>query len=435
MRNFLWFVLVCFTLRVTAQNDEGQLEKLLYTLPDVQFKKYSKPGDPYLKYELKIRQPLDHAHLEKGYFFQSAVLTHKGFSRPVVMETEGYEMHYGGNEIEKILDANNLNIEHRYFGNSKPDSLQWEYLTFEQVVADLHHVNQLFRNIYRTKWISTGISRGGQTAIYYKRFYPDDVEVAIPYVAPVPNSLADKRIYHFLDTIGSAGCRMKIFNVQKFLLEHEGEAIDKLKWYAKGKGLTFDYFGSLGKAFEMWVLEYPFAFWQIGYTPCEKIPVNKSVDDYLEHLIIGVGGIEFLSDKSINDWVAHHYMARAQMGYYSYDLSRFRKHLRYFKGENPSAALVPTSLPNKPFDSTFTQGVLRWLDEKGNNILYIYGSSDTWSAARVIVSGNVNSKSFLISGANHFEARVKKMPREMQIDFAESLKKMLDINVDLTKLK
>ena len=123
------------------------------------------------------------------------------------------------------------------------------------------------------------------------------------------------------------------------------------------------------------------------------------------------------------------------MGYYSYDLSRFKKQLRYFKGENPSATLVPASLPNKPFDSTFSKGVLRWLDEKGNNILYIYGSSDTWSAARVIVSRNVNSRSFLIPGANHYEARIKKMPRDMQVDFAESLKKMLDIHVDLTRLK
>ena len=227
----------------------------------------------------------------------------------------------------------------------------------------------------------------------------------------------------------------KIFNVQKFLLEHESEAVEKLKWYAKGKELTFDYFGSLAKAFEMWVLEYPFAFWQIGYISCEKIPVNKSVDDYLDHVISGVGGIEFISDKMINAWVAHHYMARTQMGYYGYDLSRFKKYLRYYKGDNPSATLVPTSLPNKTFDSTFTHGVTRWLEEKGNNILYIYGSTDTWSACRVIVSEKVNSKSFLIPGANHFEARVKKMPPQMQADFAASLRQILDMNVDLTVLK
>lgn len=435
MRFMFSLALLCLFSPARAQNEEGELENVLYNLPDVQFKRYSKPQDKYFKYVLRIKQPLDHVHPEKGFFYQSAVLTHKGFDKPTVMETEGYEMSYGGNEIEKLLDANNINVEHRYFGSSKPDSLQWEYLTYEQVTADLHHVNQLFRTIYKNKWISTGVSRGGQTAIYYKSMYPDDIDLVVPYVAPLPNSLEDKRIYHFLDTIGTADCRMKIFNVQRFLLEHEAEAVTKLKWYAKGKDLTFDYFGSLEKAFEYWVLEYPFSFWQIGSTPCDKIPTNRSVDDYLDHLISGVGGIEFIADKSINEWAAHHYMARAQTGYYGYDLRRFRKYLRYVKGENPSATLVPTAIPYKPFDSSFIQRLYHWLDDRGDNILYIYGSRDTWSACRAPVSSKVNAISYLIPNANHYQARVRSMPLEMQKDFAQSIKRMININADLNALK
>lgn len=435
MKYIFFFPFFCLFTQLRAQTEEIALEKALYDLPNVQFKKYSKPQDKYLKYELAIKQPLDHLHPEKGFFYQSAVLTHKGFLNPTVMETEGYERKYGGNEIEKMLDANNINVEHRYFGTSKPDSLQWQYLTFEQVTADLHYINQLFRTIYKSKWISMGISRGGQTAIYYKCFYPNDVDLTVPYVAPLPNSLEDKRIYRFLDTVGTENCRNKIFNVQRFLLEHEDEAVNKLKWYLKNKNLTFTYFGSLEKAFEYWILEYPFSFWQIGYTPCEKIPANGSVDDYLEHLLTGVGGIEFLSDKSINEWAAHGYMARTQMGYYGYDLSRFRKYLHHIHGDNPSAAFVPQSLPYKPFNGSFTQRVSQWLEEKGNNILYIYGGTDTWSACRVIVSENVNSKSYVIPNANHYQARVKNMPAQMRKDFAESISNILNITADLNALK
>jgi hypothetical protein len=351
------------------------------------------------------------------------------------MDTEGYEMHYSGNEMEKILHANNINIEHRYFGTSMPDSLQWEYLTYEQVMADLHHINQVFRSIYKNKWISTGISRGGQTAIYYKWFYPEDVDLAVPYVAPIPNSLEDKRIYHFLDTIGTPDCRKKIFEVQRFLLQHEREAVDKLKWYAKGKGFTFAHFGSLEKAFEFMVLEYPFSFWQIGSVTCEQIPVTGSVDVYLDHLLTGVGGIEFVSDKSVKEWAAHHYMARAQSGYYGYDLDRFRKYLKHIKGENPSATLLPAAIPVRPFDSSFTQNVHQWLEEKGNNIIYINGSIDTWAACRVLVSDKVNSKSYLIPNANHYKARVKNMPPAMQQDFALTLRTFLHSPVDLNALK
>jgi hypothetical protein len=435
MKLIFSLVFACLCTQLNAQSDEIELEKALFDLPGVQFKKYSKPQDKYLKYVLSIKQPLDHWNPGKGSFYQTVILTHKGFTRPTVMETEGYEGRYNGNELEKMLDANNINIEHRYFGSSRPDSLQWQYLTFEQATADLHHINQLFRTIYKNKWISTGISRGGQTAIYYKSFYPDDVDLAVPYVAPIPNSLEDKRIYYFLDTIGSPECRKKIFDVQQFLLEHEKEAVGKLNWYAKGKGLTFTYFGSLEKAFEMYVLEYPFSFWQIGFTPCEKIPVNKNVDDYLDHLLTGVGGIEFMADKSINQWTAHSYMAKTQQGYYGYDLTRYKKYLHYVSGENPSGALVPDSIPYKPYDSSFTLKIIRWLETKGNDILYIYGSIDTWTACMVIPSSEVNAKSFIIPGANHFVARVKNMPVEMQKAFAASIRQMIGLDADPGALK
>ncbi len=130
MKFILFIALFCLFTQIRAQTEEAELEKVLYNLPDVQFKKHSKPQDKYLKYVLTIKQPLDHIHPEKGFFYQSAVLTHKGFNNPTVMETEGYEMSFEGNEIERILDANNINVEHRYFGTSKPDSLQWNYLTF-----------------------------------------------------------------------------------------------------------------------------------------------------------------------------------------------------------------------------------------------------------------------------------------------------------------
>jgi hypothetical protein len=434
MKFIFSFVLLCSFIQASTQDEKRELEKLLFNMPDVQFKLYSKPEEKHLKYRLTIRQPLDHQHPEKGYFYQSAVLTHKGFNRPTVMETEGYEVQLGGNEIEAMLNANNINIEHRYFGDSKPDTLQWEYLTFEQVTADLHRINTLFRTLYKNKWVSTGISRGGLMSIYYKCFYPNDVDLTVPYVAPLTNALEDKRIYHFLDTIGTADCRARIFNVQRFLLEHETEAVARLRWYAKGKGLTFDYFGSLEKAFEYWILEYPFSFWQLSTMTCEQIPTKNSVDDFLEHTI-RVGGIQYLADKYINQWAANGYTATTQMGYYGYDLSRFKKYLRHIKGQNPSAAFVPKSIPAKQFDPGFTQYVSRWLDEKGNNLLYIYGSRDTWSACRVIVSDKVNAKSFLIPDANHFEARVKNMPPHMQAQFVTVVKKMLDVDVNLDALK
>ncbi|GAA4345378.1 S28 family serine protease [Flaviaesturariibacter amylovorans] len=435
MKFLLSLFLLCFLLPAQAQGDDAALERALFDLPGVQFQRYADPKDGRTKFILQVKQPLDHQHPERGHFYQKVVLTHKGFALPTVMETEGYEGRNSGNEIEKLLGANNLNVEFRYFGTSRPDSLQWQYLTIEQAVADLHHIRTLFARLYPNQWVTTGISRGGQTAIYYKRFYPDDVSLAIPYVAAIPNGPQDPRIYTFLDTVGTPECRRKLFEVQKFLLQHQDAAVNKLKWYAKGKGLTFTHFGSLEKAFEMYVLEYPFSFWQIGFTPCEAIPTNRNVDDYLDHLLTGVGGIEFMADKSINQWAAHSYMARTQQGYYGYDLARYRKYLRHVKGPNPSGALVPDSLPNTPYDPDFTAGVLHWLETQGNGLLYIYGSTDTWSGPRVIPSAAVNAKSFLIPGANHYVARVKAMSPAMQQEFADAITRMTGLPVNLGALK
>jgi hypothetical protein len=47
----------------------------------------------------------------------------------------------------------------------------------------------------------------------------------------------------------------------------------------------------------------------------------------------------------------------------------------------------------------------------------------------------VNAKSFLLPGADHFEARVKNMPVEMKSEFAASVKKMLGIDANLDALK
>lgn len=82
---------------------------------------------------------LDHSHPSKGFFQQKVFLLHKGFDRLTVMNTAGY----GRNrpfplELTILLDANQIDVEHRFFGDSKPDSLVYDYLNFEQVTADLH---------------------------------------------------------------------------------------------------------------------------------------------------------------------------------------------------------------------------------------------------------------------------------------------------------
>lgn len=419
-------------LNSIGQSDKLLLERELYNLPDVSFTDVSKSGDQYLTYDLRVKQPLDHQDPERGSFYQWVQLRHRGFSNPTVIETHGYQMSTSKNEVEQILDANNIGVEYRFFGKSVPDSMQWQYLTIEQATADLHAVNQLLNQIYKGKWISTGISKGGQTTLFYRYFYPEDVDVSIPYVAPIDNALEDTRIYTFLDTIGKPECRQKIFNFQEFLLTNEDKAIEKLKWYSKGAGLKFSYTGNIGKAYEFAVLEYSFSFWQWGRS-CDSIPTNHSLDDYLDELL-KTSNISFFSDADMDKYAPHYYQSATQTGYYGYNIAPFKKYIKHFTS-NPSAIFPPKVANAKPSTGVLNEKLQEWLKNKGNHILYIYGGIDTWSAARVMVSGQVNSKSFLIPGANHGSARIKNLPEGMNQEFTSKIKSWTGLDAKTEVLK
>jgi len=119
-------MILCFCLNAAfGQTEDAIMDAALARLPDVRVLTKTINYSPYkLEYQLSIRQPVDHSNPAKGYFYQQLHLIHRGFSRPVVMETQGYTGRSNGNELEKLLDCNNLDVEFRYLNLSKPDSLR-----------------------------------------------------------------------------------------------------------------------------------------------------------------------------------------------------------------------------------------------------------------------------------------------------------------------
>jgi hypothetical protein len=172
-----------------------------------------------------LPQPLDHKNPAVGHFRQRVFVGHRGFDRPTVLETEGYGCNWMNgfliDEPATLLNANQLYVEHRYFGASRPEKLEWKYLTAEQDAGDYHAIRLLFGQIYQGKWISTGVSKGVQTAVEYKVFYPDDIDVVIPYVAPLNYRKLDSRIDRHFRKVGTEQCRDKIRSVQNYLLQYK----------------------------------------------------------------------------------------------------------------------------------------------------------------------------------------------------------------------
>jgi hypothetical protein len=431
----LTLVFLLITRALFAQTDETALDKALAKLTDVRVVTKTVLYSPFkLQYQLKIKQPIDHTDPSKGYFYQQLQLIHRGFSKLMVMSTEGYDEWQGGNELEKIFNCNNLDIEFRYFNKSKPDPIQWQYCTFEQATADLHHINQVFRSLYNSKWISTGISRGGETTLTYRYFYPNDVDASVPYVAPMPTDIEDKRIYAFLDTAGGPVVAAKIKAVQVFMLQHEKEALALQPLSAQK--LHYRALGGIGAAYEIGIMEYPFSFWQVTDIDPKDIPDNGNFNDYYKHVMQVLGGdvSQFADENGVEPMLPHLYMTY-QTGYYSYNIQPFKPYLHYLSGANPSSAFLPPELPRKAYDPEFNRKINAWLTKSGNNILYIYGGRDTWSACKAELGSDVKAKLFMVPGANHYMARIKNMPPPMQQEFVTLLEQMTGLKADLALLK
>ena len=98
-----------------------------------------------------------------------------------------------------IPGANVLTVEHRYFGKSIPSPCDWKHLTIKNAADDMHAIVSSFKNLYTGKWIATGASKGGQTALFFKRvllFEPGVVVTSVPFhlsapeVGPDPSATA-----------------------------------------------------------------------------------------------------------------------------------------------------------------------------------------------------------------------------------------------------
>ena len=376
-------------------------------------------------YELMITQPVDHNKPSGVKFKQKIFLSHKNNSSPVVFVTEGYA---AGNsratELTKILNANQIVVEHRYFGKSVPKKNDWKYLNIKQAAADHHLIVQLFKKIYDGKWISTGISKGGQTTLYFKRFYPNDVDVSVPYVAPINLSAEDPRIYMFLNSVGTQECRDKIIQFQRAFLLNREEIKNLLMRDVEKKNihLAWDYDFVL----EYMTLEYSFAFWQWGNTKCEDIPAADSPTEKLYDHMVKANPLYFFTEQAMKDFDPFYVQAYNEIGYYGYNLEPFKDLLKEIK-DGSNKILVPKDAKVN-FDCSVMNDVNTWLQKHGNNILYIYGGNDTWNATSVQLLGQTNAVKMVKKGGSH-GTRIGSFEGEQKEKIYSTLESWLGIKI------
>ena len=207
------FTLFLFQFATAQVAELSKIEKYIRKkLPNASVKKLEAKDHFKEVFEIKFKQYLDHNNPKAGTFEHRIFLSHVNKKKPMLFVTEGYAARQTTYELAKILTSNQIIVEYRFYGGSRPKNIQWQYLTNDQAMEDLHRIKKIFKKFYKKEWVSTGISKGGTTTLIYKSKYPKDVCVAVPYVAPLAFAQEDTRTDDHQKNTGTEACRKKIID-------------------------------------------------------------------------------------------------------------------------------------------------------------------------------------------------------------------------------
>ena len=414
MKRISHLLLLLLLVIVSANASNKELYQKLCTLKGV-ITVDSLPSDySSEKYVVTIRQPLDHKHPEKGSFTQRVVISHEGFDRPTVLVTEGYGGDYALNpryrdELAGLFQTNTVFVEHRYFSGSVPDTVDWQYLTAQNSASDLHLITTLFKQIYPQKWISTGISKGGQTALIYRAFFPNDVDITVPYVAPVSRSAEDGRHEPFLNKVGDKKTRQAILSFQREVLKRRGEIIPLLEKFCMEKQLSFRI--SMNEVLDYCVLEYSFAFWQWG-TPASQIPANSATTEVLFKHLTEISGPDYFATGQPTQ--AFFIQAARELGYYGYDIEPF-KDLLFIRTSKDylQRIMLPEGITIQ-FQPELYKKLTNFIVTSDPRLIFVYGEYDPWTSVGITKLDGKKNMFVAIQPKGSHRARINTLPDSLR---------------------
>jgi hypothetical protein len=404
MKRFIFAITLVLTLTAIesakASEDEclSTAQTIIAKLNCMQTISYTEIPSTILGYrffDLRVDQFIDHNDPSLGTFKQRVVLLHKNVSEPMVLQTSGYSIFsLGQSAISKMFQTNQIQVEHRFFSDSKPSILDWSKLDIKQAADDFHEIAFRLKKIYPQAWVNTGASKGGMTSIYHRRFYPDDVVGTVADVAPLSFTTSDQRYIDFVNTVGGEEmkeCRQKLKTVQTTLLAKAQQFVPLLQG-------NFTQLGSAAVAFEHSVIEAPFYFWQYGNpSGCADIPANGSPEQMFAYLQT-LASINDYTDDAIARFQPYYYQAATQLG----NPGNSTAHLEIYRYHDFTIdQYVPKDLQYN-YNNLAMHDVSNWVRTDGDQIIFIYGTFDPWTAGEFPVSETGKKiEKYYVARGNH----------------------------------
>lgn len=397
---------LCLALLAATCGDEPEpprdIAEALAAIDGMTVEEVESSVEGYRAFVLEFEQPADHDGADGAAFDQRMTLLHRDAGAPLVMQLSGYYVNPQSIALREpalLTSANQLTIEHRFFEPSRPSPADWGHLTIAQAAADDHRIAEALRPLYPGPWLAAGGSKGGMAAVYYRRFYPDDVDATIAYVAPHSDGVVDPRYVPYVAQLGEKACGAALGQLQREILLRRPAMIELMRTFAQQDGFSYELLGE-DRALETAVLELPFIFWQYyDEGLCADVPGATAPDAEIWGFLDSVNSPALWADEAVLAYEPYFWQAGAELGYPAVDESNVADLLMFPGLDVPATYVVSTAAP--VHEPAAMADISDWLAREGEAILFIYGENDPYSAAPFEPGPGRDALRLFVPGQNH----------------------------------
>jgi PS-10 peptidase S37 len=386
-------------------NDPAILLAALEALPNVHdVTEMTTQHVGYHYFVLHFTQPVDHAVPDGATFLEEVSLIHADVAAPLVIHTSGYWDYYLDTPVEltDLLGANQISIEHRFFGTSRPDPADWSTLTIEQMADDEHAIVASLATIYPGKKLATGGSKGGMTAMFYRRFFPTDVDGTVPYVAPISFAAPDPRYPPYLAQVGTADCRASVRALAvEMLSKRRADFVASAQDEASSMGYQYTRV-AIGPAVESAIAGVEWSFWQyFGESYCTILPATTASSDDLYTFLGMISPVSSSDDEQVALLEAYDYQAYFQLGYPDDGTENYLQPYEMY-GDADYAGYLPLGVAMPTYDGgAAMQDIADWVAGHGDRLLFAYGEWDPWSGGMYALGSADDAAIYVESTGTH----------------------------------